>query len=102
MELFQPIMINQAQMDKALILNENFLNYSKQLPKIIEKELMNTDQKYFHYRISVYGLTSKMINHLKNNGFFIKSINCIQGYNYLENEKIHYAHISISLKWKIS
>ena len=96
--------IDQALMDKYLIMNEDFLTHNKKLPIMINFELMNTDKDYFHYRIKCYGLNLKQINYLKKNGFTIKSINCIQGYKIglPSNEKIWYSHISLSLKWKIT
>ncbi len=55
---------------------------------------MNTDEKYFHYRIDAFGIDMKKINLLKKNGYSIKSIypDCTQQDKCIMN---------ISLKWKI-
>lgn len=83
--------MNQIQLDQALILNENFLKSKPFYFKDID--LMNTDDKFFHYRINCHGIDMKKINLLKKNGYSIKSIypTCT------DMDKF-----SISLKWKIS
>ena len=62
--------------DQSLILSESFLNTkSKFLPKTFDVTLMNTDEKFIHWRIDIYGsLTDKLINHLKKNGYSLKYV----------------------------
>ena len=84
--------MNQTDLDKSLIMNESFLKSKPFYFKNID--LMNTDDKFFHYRIEAFGIDMKKISLLKKNGYSIKSIypSCTQ-----TNDPI----MNISLKWKI-
>lgn len=60
----------QTEIDQAFILSESFLKTKTDImPKTLEVLLMNTDKKFIHWRINMFGsLTDKLISHLKKNG----------------------------------